>query len=186
MATPELFRVGQTGGAGEGVGAGETTEGTLPSAGDAAGAVQEAAASLTGESDPTKMLKPLPHAVADYALAATMIASPWLFGFSRNRKAKANAVATGLGVLGLSLMTKYPLGVVKMIPFPVHGKIEAAAGALTATAPWLMGFSRNGRAKWTHLLSGLGTLAVYAVTDYQAAERDDDAWAVNTPEPTEG
>ncbi len=118
-----------------------------------------------------KVIKPLPHGVIDYAMAGMLMAAPWTFGFSRNRAATANAVASGAAVLGLSLMTRYPLGAVKTIPFPVHGVIEAAAGAMTAAAPWLMGFSRNRSAKWTHVLSGLATLAVVALTDYKAADR---------------
>jgi hypothetical protein len=132
----------------------------------------ESAASV-GEQGMTKMLKPLPHAVIDYAWAGTMMAAPWLFGFSRNRKATTNAVVSGAGILALSLMTKYPLGAVKVVSFPTHGAIEAAAGVATVAAPWLMGFSRNRRARWTHLLSGLGTLMVVAMTDYRAAERSE-------------
>jgi len=117
-----------------------------------------------------KVLKPLPHAVMDYAMAGTLMAAPWLFGFSRNRAATMHAVGSGLGILGLSLFTRYPLGVVKAIPFPVHGVVETLAGMMTATAPWLLGFSRDRNAKLTHLAAGLGTLAVVAMTDYQAAE----------------
>lgn len=120
-----------------------------------------------------KILKPLPHAVIDYAWAGTMMAAPWLFGFHRNKAATINAVSSGAAILGLSLMTRYPLGAVKVISFPTHGVIEAIAGAATATAPWLMGFSRDDSAKWTHMVSGLGTLAVVAMTDYQAAEQAD-------------
>ena len=119
-----------------------------------------------------KVLKPLPHAVIDYAWAGTMMAAPWLFGFSRNRKAKMNAVGSGAAILGLSLLTRYPLGALPLISFPAHGVVETIAGAATVTAPWLMGFSRNRSATWTHVLSGLGTLAVVAMTDYQAAERE--------------
>lgn len=142
--------------------------------GDADKRVAFQAASSVGPSA-MKVLKPLPHAVLDYTVAATMIAAPWLFGFSRNRKARRTAVGSGLGVLGLSLFTKYPLGAVKAIPFPAHGVVETAAGAMTAAAPWLLGFSRDRAAKWTHALSGLGTLAVVAMTDYNAAGRQDDA-----------
>lgn len=118
-----------------------------------------------------KTLKPLPHAVLDYTWAGTMMAAPWLFGFNKNRQATINSVASGAGILALSLVTKYPLGAVGLVSFPAHGVIEAAAGVATTTAPWLMGFSRNGRAKWTHLISGLSTLAVVAMTDYRAAQR---------------
>ena len=41
-----------------------------------------------------KILKPLPHAIMDYAWAGMMIASPWLFGFRKNRVAAAHAVAS--------------------------------------------------------------------------------------------
>ena len=117
-----------------------------------------------------KVLKPLQHGVIDYAMAGTMIAAPWLFGFSRNKKATTNSVASGAAILGLSLLTRYPLGAVKVVSFPTHGAIETIAGVATATAPWLMGFSRNRSARLTHLMSGLGTLAVVAMTDYRAAE----------------
>lgn len=49
-----------------------------------------------------KVIKPLPHAVIDYAWAGAMIAAPWLFGFSRNKKATANAVTSGAAILGLN------------------------------------------------------------------------------------
>jgi hypothetical protein len=137
------------------------------------GDLMEQVASALPDVPGMKVLKPLPHAVIDYAWAGTMMAAPWLFGFSRNKKATANAVVSGAGILALSLMTRYPLGAVKLVSFPTHGVIEAVAGAMTATAPWLMGFSRNRSAKLTHLLSGLGTLMVVALTDYKAAEQSD-------------
>jgi hypothetical protein len=118
----------------------------------------------------TRPLKPLPHAVIDYVFAAKMMAAPWLFGFSRNKAATMSSIGSGAAILELSLMTRYPLGAVKLIPFPTHGVIEASAGIFNIAAPWLMGFAGNKRAKWLHVISGLSTLAVVAMTDYQAAE----------------
>jgi SPW repeat len=117
-----------------------------------------------------KILKPLPHGVIDYAWAGTMMAAPWLFGFSKNRRARLNAVGSGAAILGLSLMTRYPLGAAKVVSFQTHGVIETVAGMMTAAAPWTLAFSGNRSARWTHVLSGLGTLAVVAMTDYRAAE----------------
>jgi hypothetical protein len=123
------------------------------------------------ESLPTpKVIKPTPHGVLDYAVAGTLMAAPWLFGFSDNKTARANSVISGAAVLGLSLMTRYPLGAAKLIPFPVHGVVETLAAAMTTAAPWLMGFSRNKRATSTHVAAGVATLAVVALTDYRAAE----------------
>lgn len=118
-----------------------------------------------------KKLQPLPHAALDYAWAVKMMSAPWLLGFAKNKRATTSAVGSGLAILGLSLFTRYPLGAVKAISFPVHGVIEATSAAMTIAAPWLYGFAKNKRARWTHVLSGLATLGVVAVTDYQAAER---------------
>lgn len=156
--TGRLFHAG----AGE---VGRVGNSSTGAADESAGGALEA---LSGEG--MKVLKPLPHAVIDYAMAGTMMAAPWLFGFSRNRAARRYAVMSGAGILGLSLMTKYPLGAVKLVSFPAHGVVETLAGLMTAAAPWLLGFSRDPKAKWTHVASGLGTLAVVAVTDYSAAE----------------
>ena len=119
----------------------------------------------------TKPLKPLQHAVIDYVYAASMMTAPWLLGFNKNKAATRISVGSGAAILGLSLMTRYPLGAVKLIPFPTHGIIECTGGIVNIAAPWLMGFAGNKRAKWLHVLSGLSTLAIVAMTDYQAAER---------------
>lgn len=150
----------------------------LESGGGGAGAgvleaLSGAADAISGatESLPTpKVLKPTPHAVIDYAMAGTLMAAPWLFGFSDNKTATANSVVSGVAVLGLSLMTRYPLGAAKVVPFPVHGVVETLAAVMNTAAPWLMGFSRHKSATRTHVAAGLATLAVVALTDYRAAE----------------
>ena len=153
----------------------------LESGGGTGGGVMEAlsgavdATSGAIESLPTpKVLKPTPHAVIDYAMAGTLMAAPWLFGFSDNKTARANSVISGAAVLGLSLMTRYPLGAAKLVPFRVHGVVETMAAVMNTAAPWLMGFSRNKRATGAHVAAGLATLAVVALTDYRAAGPDGD------------
>lgn len=140
-------------------------------------AAEESALSLGGVSstldaaaEGLKVVKPLPHGVMDYGMAATMLTAPWCFGFSRNRAATASAVGTGLAILGLSLLTRYPLGAVKKVSFKTHGVVETAAAITSIAAPWLLGFARNRNARLTHVMSGLGTLALVAVTDYEAAD----------------
>jgi SPW repeat len=151
-------------------GGGASALGSLSGITDTLRGVGEALQSV-GDALPTaKVLKPTPHAVLDYAMAGTLMAAPWLFGFSRNKKATTNSVVSGAAILGLSLMTRYPLGAVKAVPFPVHGAIETLAALMTTAAPWLIGFSRNKNATATHVAAGLATLGVVALTDYQAAE----------------
>lgn len=122
-----------------------------------------------------KPIKPLPHAFADYAMAFGLMAAPWLFGFSKNRKATISAVGTGLGILKLSLLTRYPLGAAKLVSFPTHGVIEASTAAASIGAPWALGFSNDRAATITHVAAGIATLGVVALTDYRATERGEAA-----------
>ena len=122
-----------------------------------------------------KPIKPLPHAFVDYALAFGMIAAPWLFGFSKNKKATISAVGTGAGILKLSLVTRYPLGAAKLISFPTHGVVESVAAAAAIGAPWALGFSNDKAATITHVVAGAATLGVVALTDYKATERGEAA-----------
>ena len=55
------------------------------------------------------------HAIADYAVAATLIVVPLAVGGAD--KAVGTGVAVGAVVALVSMMTKYPLGVVKVLPF---------------------------------------------------------------------
>ena len=118
-----------------------------------------------------KKVAPLPHGVMDYVFAAQMLTAPHLLGFSKNKRATRCSLYSGAAILGLSLFTRYPLGAVKAIPFPMHVVIEALAGVGNIAAPWLYGFAKNKRAKWLHVISGITTLGLVAVTDYQATER---------------
>ena len=78
-----------------------------------------------------KPISALPHGCLDYATGLLLLVSPWLFGFE-NISVNATYMMVGMGivVLGLSLITNYPLGLVKIVSFPVHGKIETAGAVL--------------------------------------------------------
>ena len=47
------------------------------------------------------------------------------------------------------------MGLLKMIPFPVHGGLEALMAPLLVAAPWLVGFSRVGPAKVFYIAAGI-------------------------------
>ena len=67
----------------------------------------------------------------------------------------------------VSLLTRYPLGVVRVIPFPVHSA-GAYLGALVAIlAPFVLGFSDdNGGATAAYIVVGVVVIALSLVTDY--------------------
>jgi hypothetical protein len=115
-----------------------------------------------------KVLNPKVHGIIDYAIAGTLIAGPYLFGFNKKDKlATKLSIAQGISVLSLSLLTRYPLGVFKVVPFPVHGIIETSAASLLTLSPYLFNY-RTGRATNFHLFTGIGTLSLAALTNYKA------------------
>ena len=68
------------------------------------------------------------HAVADYAVGLSLIVVAVAVGGTG--KAVAAGVVVGAVVLAVSMLTKYPLGVLKVLPFTVHSAGDYLAAAL--------------------------------------------------------
>jgi hypothetical protein len=117
-----------------------------------------------------KVLNPTIHAVLDYGLASLFLLAPTLFGFSGT--AATLAYVSGIAYIGASLLTKYPLGAIKLIPFPVHGVMESIMAAFWVVSPWLFGFAGVPAARNFFIIAGVALLAVVACTDYKAASAE--------------
>ncbi|MDR2988272.1 MAG: hypothetical protein LBV34_25890 [Nocardiopsaceae bacterium] len=106
------------------------------------------------------------HAVADYAVAALLIVVPILVGGST--LAVATGVTVGIVVALVSALTRYPLGVVKVLPFTVHSLGDYLAVILLAAAPFALGYTAT-----DHSLSlfyegaAAAVLLVSLITNYQ-------------------
>jgi hypothetical protein len=71
-------------------------------------------------------------------------------------------------VLLVSVLTKYPLGVVKVVPFTVHSAGDYLAAALLLAAPWALNFaSADGGLTAFYTAAGAAVLAVSLITNYQ-------------------
>ncbi|OJT25018.1 hypothetical protein BO221_11585 [Archangium sp. Cb G35] len=114
-------------------------------------------------------LSPRIHGYGDYLIVALLALAPTLFGFSGSSAVLCYVLA--VAQLLMSLMTAYPLGVAKLIPFTVHGSIEAVVAIFLIIAPVPFGFSRDVSARNFFLFSGVGLSLVWLMTDYKAAER---------------
>jgi hypothetical protein len=113
-----------------------------------------------------KVLKPEVHGVLDYALAFMFLLAPGLFDFPDN--AATLSYIVGVAYIGTSLITRYPLGVWKLIPFPTHGVIETIMAIAWIAFPWLLGFAGHDAARNFFVIAGVGLLAVVAFTDYKS------------------
>lgn len=119
---------------------------------------------LIGGFPMKKALNPKVHGILDYGLAALFLLAPSLFGFTET----AATVSYAIGVLYIatSLLTKYPLGAIKLIPFPAHGVLESVMAVAWIIFPWVFGFAGDAAARNFFIVAGVGLLVVAALTDY--------------------
>ena len=119
-----------------------------------------------------KLLPAWFHAIADYAVGALLIVVPIVVGGSD--KAVATGIVVGAVVLIVSMATRYPLGVFKVLPFTVHSAGDYLAAALLIVAPFALSFdgSDSGLAAF-YVVAGLAVLAVSLVTNYQYSPKRD-------------
>jgi hypothetical protein len=111
-----------------------------------------------------KPITPYAHGLIDYTTVATVAAAPRLLRLEG--RAAATCYALAGGYTALSMMTNYPLGAKRVIPFKAHGMAEGVIGALLPAAPFLLGFAAQRRAR--DLCFGLAafTGVVAALTDW--------------------
>ena len=93
------------------------------------------------------------HGVLDYVVGALLIVAPYLLGFADGTAAQWVPQILGLVAIGGAMMTDYELGVMRVIPMPVHLGIDIASGVLLAVSPLLFGFAD--RVFWPHLIVGI-------------------------------
>ncbi|HEX8237239.1 MAG TPA: hypothetical protein VF600_14870 [Abditibacteriaceae bacterium] len=107
------------------------------------------------------------HAVLDYVYALKAFAAPKVMGFEDNKA--ASTVCYGVGVVALlsAFTTRHEGGVVKMIPFNTHLKLDLAAAGFSLAAPWLFGFAKNGKARNSVIALALlqGVVALLSTPD---------------------
>jgi hypothetical protein len=113
-----------------------------------------------------KPIKAVPHGFMDYLAGIFVLVAPSLFGF-RGAPAIIFYVAGTLHLL-MSLMTNYPLGLVKTIPFTVHSKIEISTAVFLIASPWLFGFSEFEIARNIYVVLGAGIAGLWSLTDYNS------------------
>ena len=106
------------------------------------------------------------HAIADYAVGALLIVVALAVGGSAG--AVATGVVVGAVVLAVSMLTRYPLGVLRVLPFTVHSAGDYLAAALLVAAPFALNFIDGDRGLGVfYVVAGIAVLAVSLVTNYQ-------------------
>jgi hypothetical protein len=111
-------------------------------------------------------ISPAAHAVLDYTVAATFFGlGAWLM--RRHRAAASLAFANAAMVAGMSMLTDYPGGVVRVLPFRGHRTGDVLQAAFAAIGPALFGFAGDQEAKFFYAQAA-SEVGVIAATDWDA------------------
>jgi hypothetical protein len=102
------------------------------------------------------------HGVIDYLVGLLLILLPYLFGFATGGAKQWVPMLLGIAIIGMSLLTAYELGAVKLIPMPVHLGADVVSALLLGASPWLFGFADQVYAP--HLVVAIMEIVVIALT----------------------
>jgi hypothetical protein len=113
-----------------------------------------------------KPLTPRRHGIVDYAACALMLAAPPLLGLSLAARRTSTLFAGSY--LVVTALTDFPLGLRRVIPFPVHGKIELASAPALLALPALLG-GLSGTKEKAYFAGLVATvLTAYSLTEWDA------------------
>lgn len=107
-------------------------------------------------------LKPSQHALLDYLTVAAFALAPSLLPLSGVAAVLSYALAAVH--LLVTICTDFPGGVLRWLPLPWHGKIEAMVAPVLIVAPWILGFDRI--ASLFFVAAGVAIFLVWWLTDY--------------------
>ncbi len=112
-----------------------------------------------------KVISPKTHAIIDYAVAGSFFLMGGLMWRSNKRAAIASC-ACGAAETAIAMLTDYPGGVVRVISFETHGKIDAGTSGAVAMLPTILGFANQKKAYFFRG-QGMGIAATTAMTDFE-------------------
>jgi hypothetical protein len=121
-----------------------------------------------------RLLSPKLHGCVDYLTSAGFALAPMLFMIKGVTPAVMGCYVISAGLLLMSFVTRYPLGVVRLVPFQVHGALELLGTPVIVAYPWIAGFDHVPAARNFYVVAGLALFLLWLITDYRAAERPEE------------
>jgi uncharacterized membrane protein len=83
------------------------------------------------------------HAVVDYIIGLLLLFMPYMLSLDTPEAENNVLYFTGTAVLIYSLITDYDLGLLELIPLPLHFALDMLTGIILGGSPWLFGFSEK-------------------------------------------
>jgi hypothetical protein len=81
------------------------------------------------------------HGVLDYLVAIVFIAVPTILNIDVHTVAAKVFIYLGILTTVYSALTRYELGLIKVLPMKVHLLLDIISGIFLAASPWLFGFA---------------------------------------------
>jgi hypothetical protein len=94
-----------------------------------------------------------------------LVTGPSVAGFAGRQATFAYVLAAAL--LALTIFTRFPLGVVKVVSFHMHGLVELLLAILLLILPWLANFSRGVKSRNFYIAMALLMFIVWIITDFR-------------------
>ncbi len=108
------------------------------------------------------------HGILDLALVVIFLLGPLVYGLGGSPAAIAFLLAAVH--LIVTLLTRFPMGLAKVIPFWVHGLIELFVGVFLVILPTIAGYAPGSPARRFYTVVGAAILVIWVLTDYRARE----------------
>ena len=117
----------------------------------------------------TKPIGPKAHGAIDYGFVTLQTLAPSLFKLKGSARTLCYTFAGTQGLI--NTFTDHPLGLKPLIPFKMHGELEAPFVPALLLVPWVTGAFKQSNARW-YFFSFFGiALTNYLLTDYMANEK---------------
>jgi peptidoglycan/LPS O-acetylase OafA/YrhL len=110
------------------------------------------------------------HGMIDFIVVIVFLLGPLLVGLGGSPAAISYTLAVVF--LVLILMTRFPAGRWRTIPFFVHGIVELVIGIVLLILPSFEGYSPGSPARRFYLAMGAVILVVWALTAYRGPEAE--------------
>ncbi|AKH36633.1 MULTISPECIES: hypothetical protein [Nitrosomonas] len=116
-----------------------------------------------------KIISPRNHGYLDFLTVVIFLLAPTLLGLSKIPAMLAYGLAAVH--LAVTLISGFPFGTFKIIPFTLQGWIERIVGPVLVAIPFILGFADEFIARNFYIAMGLIIIVVGLLTDYRGKNR---------------
>lgn len=118
-----------------------------------------------------KIISSKAHAILDYATVAFLLAAPSLFGMEGTLSTFTYVLAAVHFVL--TALTSFELGLLKVIPFKMHGLIEVVVAVVLAGVAFWFRSNDNDLGFYFYIGLAIVIMIVFLLTDFTSAQKNE-------------